>query len=168
VSHIQTTELCTTHKSVIHYDAFSATGNTQHVSRQATDNLEKIEKWLYACRKNHKTCSTWCDNLRTNAQRPTRILELTSASVRLRCDTHNMESFHYLTVSHMWGRNPRNSYNYQCQMLRNSISQFHGTNCQVFSRKPSESPATSGSNISGSIRYASFRIYHLTGGRRLL
>jgi hypothetical protein len=87
-------------------DAFEAPKLKQSVPSQPTANLDQINTWLYACIQTHKSCSSRSSRLAASSQRPTRLLELTSDGVRLRCDTSAIEDLQYLTLSHVWGDTP--------------------------------------------------------------
>jgi hypothetical protein len=73
-----------------------------YVSICAADNLDRDKAWMASCLPDHTTCGRSI----ANAQRPTRVLEVTPGAVMLRRRTDDIPHFKYLTVSHMWGLNP--------------------------------------------------------------
>jgi hypothetical protein len=78
----------------------------RHIPREPTNNLIQVQKWLGSCRLKHARCNNWCSKLGAKGHRPTRVLELSHSSLRLRCDLDNIEEFKYLALSHMWGEEP--------------------------------------------------------------
>jgi hypothetical protein len=90
------------------------------VPRQPTSNLDRIAKWLSACRSKHDTCNNWCSKLGTKHRRPTRILELRECGVQLRCNLHANDKYDYVALSHMWGENP----SHQLQLTTSNLLAF--------------------------------------------
>jgi len=86
------------------YDKFSCPFTANHIPRQPTGNLVRMQKWLRDCRAKHNVCNNWYPGLDTKGCRPTRILELDENSARLRCDPQRIDNFEYLALSHMWGK----------------------------------------------------------------
>jgi hypothetical protein len=83
-------------------------GFNQHITaksvpRLAQDNIDRARVWLRTCLSGHDKCSAFHNNtVRNDDRRPTRVLEVSDTSVKLRCNLTN-ESFEYLALSHMWG-----------------------------------------------------------------
>ncbi|KAH7399173.1 heterokaryon incompatibility protein-domain-containing protein [Phaeosphaeria sp. MPI-PUGE-AT-0046c] len=80
---------------------------SNHVPRRAIDNLEQIKRWMQGCRSNHTHCHSLNSKLGPQySKRPTRIVEILPKGIRLRCDVETIVDFEYLTLSHVWGKNP--------------------------------------------------------------
>jgi hypothetical protein len=85
---------------------FRAPWYAEHVPRRASDNLDLTKEWLQCCVSNHESCKQWCSSLRSSKKRPTRVVELTTHGVKLRCDVEDIVEFEYITLSHIWGTDP--------------------------------------------------------------
>jgi hypothetical protein len=83
-------------------------GFHQHITARsvpclAQDNLERAKSWIETCLSEHEKCHTFHHNtVQQNDRRPTRVLEVSDSSVKLRCDMA-AQNFDYLALSHMWG-----------------------------------------------------------------
>ncbi|CAO2655421.1 Nn.00g104850.m01.CDS01 [Neocucurbitaria sp. VM-36] len=104
----------------------AGSGFLQHVTAKeiplhAQDNLPKAKTWINTCISDHQDCRDF--QTRTVAefqgQQPTRVLEITQDTIRLRCDMADKE-FDYLVLSHMWGKN----HSHQVQLLRSNLERF--------------------------------------------
>jgi hypothetical protein len=83
---------------------FNSHITTTHVPLIAKDNLKVAQHWLQTCLSNHPNCHAFHHSTVTDIrQRPTRVLEVTLNTVRLRCNMAR-QSFDYLALSHMWGK----------------------------------------------------------------
>jgi hypothetical protein len=92
-------------------EVFAADSDTggfdQHITarsvpRFARDNLQRAKGWIETCISQHRECREFQGNTVHQRRRPTRVLEVTPTSVKLRCDMVDQE-FKYLALSHMWG-----------------------------------------------------------------
>jgi hypothetical protein len=70
-------------------------------------NVETLQKWLSTCVSDHSECRFSHFQFTGEDQRPTRILEIGEANVKLRCDLPVDYMYQYATLSHMWGNDAR-------------------------------------------------------------
>ncbi|KAH7384077.1 heterokaryon incompatibility protein-domain-containing protein [Phaeosphaeria sp. MPI-PUGE-AT-0046c] len=85
--------------------AFDQHVRATSVPRYAHQNLERAKQWLETCLYGHEQCHDFHHSIvppKDRCRRPTRVLEVSETSVRLRCNMTS-ESFEYLALSHMWG-----------------------------------------------------------------
>ncbi|KAI8931875.1 hypothetical protein NX059_010779 [Plenodomus lindquistii] len=89
------------------------------VPRYPQDNVGQAKKWVRTCLADHDRCRTFQEETVDSRQRPSRVLEITETSARLRCVMQNTE-FEYLVLSHMWG----DQHEEQIQLLESNLDKF--------------------------------------------
>jgi hypothetical protein len=100
--------------------AFDGHITAKEVPIRASDNIQKAKQWLYCCLTEHAECRKFqTSTVYSLNQRPTRVLEITSNKIRLRCDLKD-EPFDYLVLSYMWGEN----FTQQLRLLKSNIGAF--------------------------------------------
>ncbi|EOA87451.1 uncharacterized protein SETTUDRAFT_136273 [Exserohilum turcica Et28A] len=107
------------------YENGNATAFDSHITAKqvplcASDNISQAKQWLQCCLTQHQECQRFHTSTVPNPhQRPTRVLEITPTTIRLRCNLKN-EPFPYLVLSYMWGTN----YSQQLRLLQSNVSAF--------------------------------------------
>jgi hypothetical protein len=100
--------------------AFNGNIIAREIPVRANDNVFKAKQWLQTCLHIHTECREFHANtVRDPHQRPTRVLEITSKGLRLRCDMQ-AQSFEYLVLSYMWGTN----HTQQLRLLQANLQAF--------------------------------------------
>ncbi|KAJ4362550.1 hypothetical protein N0V83_010644 [Neocucurbitaria cava] len=99
--------------------AFDQHVKAREVPLFARDNLGRAKRWISECLASHRHCREFQDNTVDGAERPTRVLEVTATSARLRCDMADQD-FEYLALSHMWGEN----HEEQLRLLEKDLASF--------------------------------------------
>lgn len=91
----------------------------KQVPRYARDNLTRARDWIGICTTQHERCQSFQQNTVDSRQRPSRILQVTETSARLRCDMSD-QPYDYLVLSHRWEQQSRE----QVQLLESSLADF--------------------------------------------
>ena len=78
----------------------------RHMPRYTQGNVDLMRFWIKGCISGHDRCREFQQRSIHGSQRPTRILEVFSNHVQLRCDLPAEDIYTYMTLSHMWGNNP--------------------------------------------------------------
>ncbi|KAI4953975.1 hypothetical protein J4E91_001684 [Alternaria rosae] len=100
--------------------AFNSHITAKEAPLLARDNIPKAKQWLQTCLSEHTACRKFHTNTVSNPhQRPTRVLEITPTTIRLRCNMQN-ERFDYLVLSYMWGTNHEG----QLRLLQSNLNVF--------------------------------------------
>jgi hypothetical protein len=77
------------------------------------------KSWIESCLKDHTYCRNFQRNSIKQAEMPTRVLEVSTTTIKLRCGVEKND-FEYLVLSHMWGEN----HAQQLQLLEANLSDF--------------------------------------------
>ena len=100
--------------------AFNSHITAREAPLLARDNIQKAKQWLNTCLSEHTACRRFHSSTVSNPhQRPTRVLEITPTTIRLRCNMQN-ERFDYLVLSYMWGTNHEG----QLRLLQSNLKAF--------------------------------------------
>lgn len=91
-----------------------------HVPRDSRQNIKAIQTWLNNCRTEHNQCLSFQDATVVKSDRPTRILDLSNERIRLQCDFDRISNLEYLTLSHVWGKDPSR----QLRLVEDRVAEF--------------------------------------------
>lgn len=100
-------------------DGFSCHITATSTPCLARDNIPRAKGWIDTCVSHHRQCRDFQSNNGASRERPTRVLQLTSSSVKLRCDMTNGQ-FDYLVLSHIWG----SVHDQQLKLLSKNLTAF--------------------------------------------
>jgi hypothetical protein len=87
---------------------------------RANDSIPRAKHWLQTCMQSHAGCQKFhASTVRDPLQRPTRVLDVSGKSIRLRCDLKG-QPIDYLVLSYMWGTN----FTQQLRLLQSNFETF--------------------------------------------
>ena len=76
------------------------------VSSRHSSNFAQIQTWLHHCTTTHTRCTELPSLISPTAQLPSRLLDVTSNTIKLDCSIPPSGALPYTTLSHMWGTDP--------------------------------------------------------------